>query len=106
MRADLETLHCRFLADERAAADEEASETARRRGSQPTLAQAAALAAEAEDLPVDVELRGKLEEIVHNGEDWEARCAAVLNPKRVRTFSSLSLFHYTVRVEFQNVPLL
>lgn len=74
------------MADERAAADEEASEAARRRGSQPTLAQAAALAAEAEDLPVDAELRGRLEEIVHSGEDWEARCAAVLNPKKVDAF--------------------
>lgn len=74
----------RFLADEKAAAEEEASEAARRRGDQPTLAQAAALAAEAEDLPVDAELKTRLDEIVHAGEDWEARCAAVLNPKQVR----------------------
>ncbi|CAL8461880.1 g1411 [Coccomyxa elongata] len=72
----------RFLADEKAAAEEEASEAARRRGDQPTLAQAAALAAEAEDLPVDAELKTRLDEIVHAGEDWEARCAAVLNPKQ------------------------
>ncbi len=77
------------MADEKAAAEEEASEAARRRGDQPTLAQAAALAAEAEDLPVDAELKTRLDEIVHAGEDWEARCAAVLNPKQVRALSIL-----------------
>lgn len=73
----------RFLADEKAAAELDASEALRRRGPPPTLAQAAALAAEAEDLPVDPHLKTQLEEVVHSGEDWEARCAAVLHPKRV-----------------------
>lgn len=50
----------------------------------PTLAQAAALAAEAEDLPVESGLRGALEELVRAGEDWEERAAAALKPRWVR----------------------
>ena len=38
---------------------------------------------------MDADLKTRLDEIVHAGEDWEARCAAVLHPKQVRAPSVL-----------------
>lgn len=45
--------------------------------------QVAALAVEAQDLPVEEQLRARLEGLVAAGEDWEARASGVLNPKKV-----------------------
>lgn len=60
-------------------------------GLRPTLAQAAALAAEGEELPVDAGLKSKLEDVVRAGEDWEERAAAVLNPRWVRASRVLGI---------------
>lgn len=74
----------RSESEERRAAEEEAAhEDSRRRGLQPTLAQVSSMAAEAQDLPVDPELRARLEGLVAAAEDWEARASGVLNPKKV-----------------------
>ena len=74
----------RSESEERRAAEEEAAhEDTRRRGLQPTLGQVSSMAAEAQDLPVDQELRARLEGLVAAAEDWEARASGVLNPKKV-----------------------
>ena len=41
------------------------------------------MAAEAQELPVDPGLQARLESLVAAGEDWEARAAGVLSPKKV-----------------------
>ena len=77
-------MRSRSESEERRAAEEEAAhEDTRRRGLQPTLAQISGMAAEAQDLPVDLELRARLEGLVAAAEDWEARASGVLNPKKV-----------------------
>ncbi len=74
----------RSESEERRAAEEEAAhEDTRRRGLQPTLGQVSSMAAEAQDLPVDQELRARLEGLVAAAEDWEARASGVLYPKKV-----------------------
>lgn len=47
------------------------------------------MAAEAQDLPVDRELRARLEGLVAAAEDWEARASGVLYPKKVACCTSL-----------------
>ncbi len=76
-------MHYRSESEERRAAEEEAHEDSRRRGQQATLAEVSALTGEAQELPVDPALMGRLEGLVASGEDWEARASGVLNPKKV-----------------------
>ena len=74
---------CRCESEERRAAEAEAHDDSQRRGLQPTLAQISALATEAQELPVDPQLKTRLEDLVAAGEDWEARASGVLHPKKV-----------------------
>ena len=84
-------ISCRCESEERRAAEAEARDDSQRRGLQPTLAQVSALAAEAQELPVDPQLRTRLEDLVAAGEDWEARASGVLHPKKVHLDSRLVL---------------
>ncbi len=87
---------CRCESEERRAAEAEARDDSQRRGLQPTLAQVGALAAEAQELPVDPQLKARLEDLVAAGEDWEARASGVLHPKKVHLGSWLALLQRPV----------